>query len=343
MSPMDRQPQRPSAGAVALTAAVVLIIPLTLLLLLSEEPLEALRWFLLGPGINTYYAGNTLNTAALLTLTGLGTALAFRAGLFNLGGEGQLYLGSLAAALTAMALPGLPLIIAPLAALTAAALAGTLPAAVAGGLKGAKGIDELLTTYLLSAALLPLIDYAVGGPLKDTAANLLATPMIPEAFRLTPWLAPSTLNLTAAAALLAAGGAFLFLYQSRLGFLWRIAGKGTGLKHFSGISPLLSALFPLTVSGGLHGLAGGFLVLGTHFACIQGGAGGLGWSGIAVALIARLEPLWVIPAALLMAWLQQGAEAALLHGGLSAELGGITQGLVLLLVGLKVFKGRKGL
>jgi riboflavin transport system permease protein len=298
----------------------------------SDEPVAALRAFFVSPWSSAWFLGNMLDNAALLAVASLGIALAFRAGTFNLGGEGQIYIGGLAATLVLLSLDGLP---GP-AALTLAAFAGMAAggfmAALSGVLKVAIGTDELISSFLLSAAVAPVADYLISGPLRDSSQNLLATVRFVGDRVLPHLLPPSSLNLSAPIAILLAVAVWIFLGRTATGFRLRVVGSSPAFARFAGIEGARYWTPALTVSGALHGLAGFFAVAGTYGVCHRGFAGGLGWDALAVALIARNAPLALLPAALAYAWLNAGSDAALLSSGLSFETAAFVQASVLLLV-----------
>ncbi len=329
-----RLPARSSGAVLALGTA--LLVTVALLVLGSPSPLRALRAFFWGPFSNRYYFGNMLDTAGLLLIAGLGVSAAFRAGVFNLGGDGQIYICALVSAIVCLAIPGAPAIIGILAATSAAILTGMLLGGLAGLFKYLWDTDELITSFLMSAALVPTVSYLISGPLRNPQSNLLTTVRIAEQFRLLRLLPPSNLNASLFAALLLAPIAFFFLYYTVRGYELRITGLNREFARYGGIAVGAYTIFPMAVSGGLHGLTGAFAVLGTHHAAIGGFTIGLGWNAIAVALIGRNHPLLIIPAALVFAYLEAGSKAAMLHTEFSFELGTIIQAVIFFMITARV-------
>lgn len=337
---MNKTPGVPAALAVAvLIAAVLLVIG-------SDAPGSGLHSFFIAPLGNRYYLGNMLSTAGLLLLGALGVSISFRAGMFNIGGEGQVYLGSLVGALVALSLPSAPRLVGQLAVLAAGAVAGGVLAATSGLLRRYVGLPELITSFLLSGATMPLIDAVIIGPARDTGRSLLATRAIPESFRLRRLLPPSELTLSLLLALLIAALVFVLLFRTTKGYELRITGQNPQFALYSGVPVGRMQVLSMTLSGLLHGVAGAAVVLGTHHAAIQGGTAGLGWNAIAVALIGRLHPLLCIPAALAFAYLEAGSRASMLHTAFTFELVWILQAVILFLVTaqitLPVLRNRRG-
>ena len=347
------------AAAAVFTALLLTVI---LVLVNSPDPGKTLGVFFLGPWSSPWFLGNTLDGIALLLTASLGAALAFRGGVFNLGGEGQIYLGGLAASVVLLSgsaagalMPQTAPHIAPLTAPQTAPLLlllGAMAAMITGGLMGAfsgllkkrLGMNELITSFLFSSALIPLADYLIKGPWRDRAGNLLALPAFPENFILARLLPPSNLSSSFIYALLLIAAAHVFISHTFRGYQFRIAGANPGLARFGGINSEKAWIPAMTVSGSLYALAGFFAVAGSYGRCHAGFSGGLGWSAIAVALIAGNRPLALIPAAFVYGWLKSGSDFALLAAGLNLETTSFIQAAVLLLATVSWLRaGRKGL
>jgi simple sugar transport system permease protein len=178
-----------------------------------------------------------LNTAVLLIPASIGAACTLRTGSFNLGGEAQLYAPALITALILSRAPdtvsAIPFF---LAALCAALTVGAILAAIPGLLRIRFHASELLTSFLLSAALLPLLDYLVAGPLRDPGKNLLATSTIPESVRIPPLVSPSFFNGSAVPVLLLAVLWALILVRTRTGYRMSMTGTAPEFAAFTGIS-----------------------------------------------------------------------------------------------------------
>ncbi len=317
------------AGPAVLTAIVLAVI---LLVLGSSTPGRALRAFFISPVVNPYYLGNMLSMAGLLLLGALGISISFRAGMFNIGGEGQVYAGALSAALVALWVPITSPVPARLAVFAAAGLAGAVLAGMSGLLRRLAGLPELITSFLLSASVMPLIDALIIGPARDRSRSLLATRGVPEALRLPRLLPPSELSTSLILALLVAAVAFVYLFRTTRGYELRITGQNPSFAHYSGIRVGENQVRAMLLSGALHGMVGAAVVLGSHYAAVQGGTAGLGWNAIAVALIGRLHPVLCVPAAAAFAYLDAGSKASMLHTEFTFELVAILQAVILFLV-----------
>ncbi len=314
---------------------VLLLCILTAALLMvffSGSPLDALHAFFPGVVSNPLYLGEMLNMVVLLSLTGLAIVIAFTAGSFNLGGEGQAYFGALCSVLTARTLPALPSCIGIPLLLLSGIAGGAFLAFLSGVLKAKWRVDELISTFLLSAGVSQVINYLIAGPLSDPDSYLMTTEPLPEAYRLPSILPPSPLNPGVIFPVLLLPLAWYIMNHTRRGYELRMTGHSNSFARYGGLNTGLYETIPLSVSGGLHGLAGALVLTGTYFAGIQGLTFGLGWNGMAVALIAGRRVPGLIPAALFFSWISQGARLAVLRSGLSLELGAIIQGVLFLLI-----------
>ncbi len=279
-----------------------------------------------------------LNTTVLLSLSGLGIIIAFRAGAFNLGGEGQAYAGAFCVILLQPHLPreGFPGGIVLL--LLAGAAGGGMLALVSGILKTFWNVDVLISSFLISTGLSRVMDYMIAGPLSDPDSYLITTAPLPEAYRLSSWLPPSPLNVSLVLPLILIPLSWYVLNRTRGGHELRLAGQSPDFALYGGLNLKLYETLPLTVSGSLNGLAGALVITGSSFAGIQGLTAGLGWNGMAAALIAGQKISLLLPAAFFFSWLSEGAKLAALRSGLSLELGAVIQGILFLLITSRVLR-----
>jgi simple sugar transport system permease protein len=323
---------------IAMIIAIGLI--LIVLALTADQPMKALTAFLFGPLRNTYHTGNMLAAAAILMLCGTGMAISFQSGLFNLGGEGQIYVGGSVGALAGLIIPvsfgglGIPII------LITGIVCGALIAGLSGLLRAVYKIHELISSFLLSSALVLAMDFLIAGPLRDTSGFLQSTRRIPEAFHLPSILPPSNLSSALFIGLSGAVIAFLWLYKTPTGYEIRVQGSNPAFALYGRIPRTRTTILPMAVNGGFYGLAGALMVLSTQHAAIVGFSSGYGWNGIAISLIAFNNPLMTIPAALLLAWIESGIRAAMSGASMSFQLSTLIRGIILLLITLQFIRRR---
>jgi len=328
-----------STTGLFLTIGISFAIVILLILILSQEPGRAIYYFFIGPFTKAYYFGNMLNQAIPLIFTGLGIAVAFRSSTFNLGGEGQAYAGALVATVILLAMPTAPGIVGIVAAVIGATLIGAFLAGLSGLFNMRWGTDTLISSFLLSAAVILIVDYFVTGPLDDPASSMMRTPAIADQFRFLRIYLPSKLDISIFFAAALAIGTYFFMQRSHWGYEMRMCGINREFSRYAGISVGKYLVIPMAISGAFHGLAGSVTLMGTHYSCLKGVTMGIGWNGIAVALIAKNNPIAVIPAALFFAYLNEGASAAMLHSDVTVELAKIGQAVIFFLVTAQALYG----
>jgi general nucleoside transport system permease protein len=258
-------------------------------------------------GTSSAFFSGTLVRAIPLTIVGIGLSVAFRAGVFNIGGEGQLLLGAAAAAVVALhtAVLGPAAIIVTLAA---AGIAGAAWAAIAAVLRARFGVLEVISTIMLNFVAANLVSYLVRGPLQEPSRIYPQTDVVPFGSRLPALWSGTRLHAGVGLAAIIAVGAWWFMSRTAAGFRIRAAGASPSAALAAGRIPVGRTTFAAFVaSGALAGLAGGIEVSGVTYALYENLSPGYGFSAIAVALLARLNPAWVPLAALVFAALETGA------------------------------------
>jgi simple sugar transport system permease protein len=296
-------------AAVAFTLAVA-----SLLVAWAGAPVGRAYAALLEAGFGSRFAiTETLTRATPLILTGLAAALAFRAKLYNIGAEGQLYAGALAA----VAVGGLhggtgfeapPWLLMP-GMLAAAMLAGALLLLLPAWLKGRFGVDEVVTTLLMNFIVLLAVSALLDGPMKDpTAMGWPQSVAVQDAMQLDRLVERSRVHT----GLLLALGAALLLWAllrfSAFGFAVRAVGANARAAGFAGLPVARTALLVALGSGALAGLAGAVEVAGRAGYVTLDMSTGVGYGGIVIAMLALLHPLAVVAAAVFVAGMMVGAD-----------------------------------
>ncbi len=315
-------------------AAIIVVLSLS-----SPRPVDSLQAFFAGPFSSPWHLGVLLDRAALLLLAALGASAALKAGAFNLGGEAQIYAPALLTA-AILAPGGNPAFarLMPAAAFAAAIGLGALLGGIPGILRARRATSELLTSFLLSAAVVPVVDYLIQGPLRDPERNLLATRAIARQWRVGDLLPGLQANIFLPFSLLLAALLFFFLRNTAPGFRYRLTGTAPEFSRSLGYPARLIPAAGMALSGAFHGAAGFAAVTGTWFMCHTGLTAGMGWSALAVALIARANPLAAAAAAFLYAWLETASETALLSSRFSFDSASLVQGLIFLVVSARTLK-----
>jgi general nucleoside transport system permease protein len=260
---------------------------------------------------SSYGTGQVVFRTTTLVLAGLAVAIPFKVRLFNIGAEGQLQMGAFAAAMTGALLP---VTISSPAAITlciiSAMAAGGFWALLAGVLKVRFAVNEVIATIMLNFIAQGitgyLLTYHFALPSTVHTAPIISTAIIPAFDSVTGWFANSPANLST---FLSLGAALLFqiiLFQTRFGFEMRAAGLQPEAARYGGINAEMHSLTALGIGGAIAGLGAANIVLGYKHYYEGGMTGGIGFTGIAVALLAGAHPLWIVLSALFFATLEYG-------------------------------------
>ncbi|MCF8383877.1 MAG: ABC transporter permease [Chlorobium sp.] len=297
-----------------LAVAAAALCSMALIALSGRDPFMIFEKLFRATFASGYGTGQVLFKTTTLIFTGLAVALPFKARLFNIGGEGQLQLAALAAAITGALLPSSvpPIAAVPLAALAAMA-AGAIWGASAGLLKVRFGVNEVISTIMLNfiaqAAAGYLLTRRFAEPSTEHTTEIGRASMLPKIDELSGLFTGSPANITLLLALGAALCAALFLFRSRGGYELRAVGLQPEAAAWAGIRSGHHVTAVMTVAGAVAGLGALNLVSGYKHYYEAGLTGGFGFSGIAVALLAGAHPLWIVPAALFFGLLEYGGLA----------------------------------
>jgi ABC-type uncharacterized transport system permease subunit len=272
---------------------------------------------------------NTIVATSPLILTGLAVAIPFRAGLFNIGAEGQFVMGGFIGTLAGIYLD-LPPIIHPIVVMLAGFLGGAIWGFIPGILRARFGSHEVINTIMLNFIAIAFVNYAVRGPFKDPNPSSVQTFPIQETAELTRLT--GRLHLGIVVALLMAGLVYYFLFRTTWGFSLRTTGQNPDAAEYAGIRPKREFVLSLVLAGGMAGLAGILEVQGLTHVVTQGFAAGYGFDAIAVSLLALNNPLAIIPAAFIFGALRIGGDFLQIRAGLSVHIVSIIQALILLFV-----------
>lgn len=283
-----------------------------------------------------YYFGLMLSLSAIYMVAACGSASCLKAGRINLAGEGLIYLGGFLCAIlldlfAAVKVPAIPAVT---LAFVLAAAAGALLLIFCEFLYKFKKADFLLTSFITSSAIIPLIDGLISGPCRSKTGNLLATPYLAASYRFASILKPSPLNASIFAALLLCIGLELFYTKSSFGKRSGIYGISPRFSYYSGFDCNKISFTAAALSGALHALAGALAVCGIHFTCHAGFYSGLGWNALSVAMIAKNRPLLVIPAAIGMSALMTYSSRYALYSNLDFDVNMLIQAVILFMIAL---------
>jgi simple sugar transport system permease protein len=283
----------------------------------------------------------TLVQATNLLFPALGIAVAFRAGLFNIGAEGQLILGGFAAGWLGAQLP-LPWFLAIPMVLIAGALAGGVWGAIPGFLRARFGANEVIATLMLNVVAVLLATYLVNGPLALPGSGASETPSLPHSAQLPDLVADSRLTWAFPIALALAFALRWVLERTVFGYELRAAGDAPEAAKRAGIDLGRTAFVAMALSGAIAGLGGATIVAGELHRFNTGLSPGYGFIAIAVALVGNLDPLWIIVASLAFGVLQSGGISMQAEAGVPRDVVTLVTGLVIVaLAGRRVVAARR--
>jgi len=316
------------AGALALTALV---------LWLTGQPVFGTFALMLRTALGSKVGlADTLLQATPLILCGLACAVSFRAGVFNVGVEGALYLGAFAAAWTGFTFVGLGRLPLIAACLVAAAVVGALWLAVPAALKAYLDVDEVVSTLMLNYVALSVTSYLVNYPFRAPGLANSMSPAVAEQARLTRLLPPSQLNASLILALLLTLAVAWMFGRTRLGVSIRTLGNNPRFARVMGIPVPRLMVLTMLLSGAIGGLAGGSQVLGVNYRFIDGFSPGWGFDGITITLLARHNPWGILVTALVFGMLRNGGGMIQVFSKVPISIVDILQAAVILLVTAQV-------
>ena len=318
--------------AIPLAAVLLaLVIGAVLLAISGANPFKAYAALIEGSFGSMKAFGRTLAKATPLIFSGLAVAFAFKAGLFNIGAQGQLLFGALVSAAAGFLIKGLPPFLHATLALLAGATAGALFAAIPGALKAYTGAHEVITTIMLNYVAINITDYLADGPLKDVSnGNIVArTPAILESASI-PSIGEIPLGFFLA--VLASVLVWWLLWRTTLGFEIRTVGLSPHAAKYAGMRVAFTVILTMVISGFLAGMGGSIETLGIVGRYQPGFNAGLGFDGITIALLGKTHPFGIIPAALLIGAMKAGASTMQFNAGVAKEITDVIQALMLFFV-----------
>ncbi|HEX6548620.1 MAG TPA: ABC transporter permease [Candidatus Dormibacteraeota bacterium] len=299
----------------------------------NADPIEAFTALFQGAFILHNALPETLVAAVPYIFLGLAVATGFKAGLFNIGADGQFYVGALAGVYCGYSIQGLPAVIHIPIALGAGVLVGGAYGVIPGVLKARFGAHEVITTIMLNHIAYGLSEFLInGGPMRDPHASAPRTPFITPDAQLPILLPDSRLHLGLVLALLAVPLIWFLIERTVIGFRLRAVGLNPVAARAAGISVGWTIVLVMGISGGLAGLAGSDEVLGLAHFMPPSFSIGYGLDAIAVALVAKSNPWAVLPSALLFGALRHGAAFMQFQTQVSADLISVVEATVIIFV-----------
>ncbi len=330
-----------------LAVPLAFLIGAVILMVMDVDPIAAYGVLITGAFGDVSGITQTLVRTTPLLLVGLGIVIAFRGGVLNIGGEGQLVMGAIATTVLVLSLPTWPGWILMILAMLAGAAAGAFWGFIPGLLRARLGVSENLSTIMMNAIAAQFANFLLAGPLMDPLQRELGS-FLPESARIprSVWLyrpiPQSSLHIGFFIALIFAILVYIFLWRTSIGYRIRAVGLNPAASRYAGINVPYYEALALTLGGMFAGLAGSFEVLGVHHKLLEYLSSGYGFSGIVVALFGKLHPLGAIPASILFGGLLVGGDkmqrVVLVPSALITTISGL---VVLFVVSSVIFTERR--
>src|ERR1700731_1758164 len=293
-------------AALALAAVLISIV----LVALGASPVGVFAALGEGAFGNWNACVDTIVKSCPLIFTGLAVSIAFSGALWNIGGDGQLTIGAIAAGAVGPWLGDLPHALAIVIIISAGALGGAVWGGLAGWLRARRDVNEVISTIMLNFVAVQALSWVVHGPLMEPSRAYPTSAPIASAAQLEFYFSPSRLNLGMLLAVVLAALCYLLLFHTGVGFELRAMGRNRRAARFFGIPIPALTIWVMTVSGALAGLGGAVQVSAISHRLYEKLSPGWGYEAIAVALVARLNPLGIVAAALFFGALDNGPAAS---------------------------------
>ena len=328
-----------------LAVLAALFLGAILILIIGVNPIAAYGALIKGAFGTKYAISETLVKAVPMILTGLAISFAYKCKLVNLGAEGQLFMGAIAATWLGLSVANVPPVLAIILVSLFSFLAGALYAFIPGILKAKLNVNEIITGLMLNFLALYLLSYLVEGPWKDPGSLIPKSSVIAASAQLPRLLGGGNrLHIYLFVALALAVLTYIIFKRTTLGFRLGVIGAEDRVAEYSGLNLSFYKTLAMVISGGLAGLAGYSEVGGVHRFLIAGISPGYGYYGFVVAFLARLNPIGIIFAGLFFSILLVGGESMQRTVGVPIVLIQVIQGLVLFFViGIGIYLQRKEL
>jgi len=330
---------------VIIALAIGLTFGFIITLFVSSEPVEAYKSFLFGPLTRLNRIGDWLEDSLTLVLVGLAMCIVFTAGQWYIGAEGQLILGALMSGMVILFVP-LPPALRITLAFVAAAVVGFLWAVIPGYLKAYLNASELITSLMLNTIAIKAFEYLLKYYIMPEGSRTMTSERVPVELRLPTfipdlpflssirelWMKQTSVSIIVYVVIAAVIAAYYLLYKTPFGYELRILGSNKKFARYGGVNINRTVLLAMTVSGIFAGIAGTHMTLAIHNRLIVGMSSGMGFNGINIAVLSRLNPLLVPISSLLYGYMRAGAEVMERTTDVSRELVMVIQAVILLLV-----------
>lgn len=317
--------------SILVSIVLALIIGALIMLANGRNPIEGYQALIVGSLGSRYKIAATLAKTVPLILTGLATAISFNSGIYNIGGEGQLYLGAFAAAYVGFTLTTIPGFLGIFLAILAAAAIGAFYAFIPAVLKVELQIDEVITTIMMNSIAILFTSYLANYPFASERGKMGATEMIADTYKFTRLVPRSKLNTSIFLTIMIAVIIYYIMEKTAVGYDFKMIGYNPNFARYGGINAKKNMIVAMLISGALCGIAGAFEVLGTHYRFLQSISPGYAFDGMLVSLIVKNNPIGVIIMSCFFGILKTGSIAMEYVTSIPSELISVIQSIIILL------------
>lgn len=312
------------------------LIAFALIFCISNQPIETIKSFVLGPFSSGRHIGNIVEMAIPLIFSGLSLLVVFQANLFNLGAEGIFFFSGVIATYVAINFT-MPAVAHPMVAILAGGLVGAAIAFIPGFLKAKWNASELVTSLMFNSIFLGIGLYIVNYHLRDTSALAVVSEKLPDTARLGTIISGTRIHMGLVIALAMVLLTYLFLYKTKWGYALRMTGLNRKFAEYSGINTVMIIILAHLISGFIAGVGGATEILGMHRRFSWTALPGYGFDGALVAMLAKNNPVGVIGSALFLAYIRVGADMMARMSDIPSEMVAIIQAIIILLISAERF------
>jgi len=319
---------------------ISVLLSFIIILLVSKEPLAAMRNLFLGPLTSTRRFGNVIELAITLTFSGLAVAVMFSANQFNMGAEGSFYAAGAVAAMIALGIP-MPPVIHPVVIILLGGLVGAVICVIPALLKAKWGASELVSSLMLNYVFFYFTRYFCNTVFRDANSGYVSTYLLPLTAKL-PRIIPGTrihmgLLIVIAVTILTV----IFMRRTTWGYALVQTGRSPGFASYSGINTPLVLIYSQVIGGFIAGIGGSVEVLGMYDRFQWQNLMGYGFDGVIVAILAKNKPQLIPVAAFFLAYIRIGADRMSTATDVTSEMISIIQGIIIMLVAAQAFMSRQ--
>lgn len=316
--------------------AVAVLVAFLIIVLVSDQPLESIKIFLLRPFSTKRYIGNIVETAVPLIFSGLAMAIMFKANLFNLGAEGIYFIAGITGSMVAI-WPKLPPVVFPFLCILVGAATGMAVMVILGVLKAKYGASELVTSLMMNNILLGVGLYILNNVMRDPDVASLVSYKYRTNSLLANIVPGTRIHVGFIIAIVFAVLVYIFLFKSKWGYEIRMVGDNGTFASYSGINVAKVILTVHLAAGAIAGMGGIIECIGMHKRFEWSALPGYGFDGAMIAMLAGNNPIGVIGAAFFVSWLRVGADLVNRSSDIPTEMISILQSIIILLISAERF------